>query len=64
VHLGHRTMDFQSYFKHTLRVAQDSGDLMRYIMARSRYDVRFGVFADPTRAAHEITLPVAGSGSA
>lgn len=64
VHLGHRTMDFQSYFKHTLRVAQDQGDLMRYIMARSRYDVRLGVFADPTRAVHEITLPVAASGSA
>lgn len=63
VHIADRMYDFQSYFKHELRRQEDMGDLIRFIMARTVWDVRFGVFADPKRAVHKITWPVAASGA-
>lgn len=63
VHIADRMYDFQSYFKHELRRQEDMGDLVRFIMARTVWDVRFGVFADPKRAVHKITWPVAASGA-
>lgn len=63
IHLGNRDEDFQSFFKHQLREQMDQGELVRFIMARTVYDVRFGVFADPVRSVQKITWPTAASGA-
>jgi hypothetical protein len=63
IDLANRTMDFQSFFKQPLRVQQGDGDASRFIMAETIFDSRFGVFADPLRSVHKITLPVAASGA-
>ena len=63
VSLAHRTEDFMSMFKHGLRRQMDQGSLLKFIMARTVWDVRFGVFADPKRSVQKITWPVAGSGA-
>ena len=64
VNLAYRDEDFQSFFKHQLRQQTDQGELTRFIMQRTVWDVRFGLFADPVRAVHKITLPTATSGQA
>lgn len=58
----YRDMDFQSYFKHGLRQRMGQENVTRFIKAETVWDVRLGVFADPVRAVHKITLPTAASG--
>lgn len=62
VDLGNRMYDFQSFFKQPLRQQRGDGDLTRFIIEQVVWDTRFGVFADPDRAVHEITWPTAASG--
>lgn len=64
VDLGFRSEDFQSYFKHELRRQMGNGDASRFIMEETIWDVRLGAYAAPTKAVHEITWPLAGSGAA
>lgn len=61
---SYKAFDFQSYFKHGLRQRMGNEDVSRFIMAQTIWDVRVGVFADPLRAVHKITLPTATSGQA
>jgi hypothetical protein len=63
VDTSQRDFDFQSYFKHGLRQRMGNEDVIRFIMAQTVWDVRLGVFADPVRAAHKITLPTGASGA-
>jgi len=64
VHVGDRTMDYQSYVKIPLRMRQGNPDVSRFIDAQSIWDTWFGAFADPIRSVEEITLPTADSGDA
>jgi hypothetical protein len=63
VDISSRMFDFQSFFKQPLRQQRGDGDLTRFIIEQVVWDTRFGVFADPDRAVHEITWPVAASGA-
>ncbi len=64
IDLSNQMMDFQSYIKIPLRMTMGSADVSRFIMAQTIYDSHFGMFANPARAVHEITLPTASSGQA
>jgi hypothetical protein len=57
VHTGHRMFDFQSKVKIPFRRQAQSGDIKRFISQEIVYDSHFGVYAAPTRAVEEITLP-------
>lgn len=62
VNLGFREMDFQSFFKVELERKSGNADVSRLIMEQERWSTWFGLFADPGRAVHRITLPTSASG--
>lgn len=64
VSLSHFFEDFQSFFKHDLRMQEGQPELARFIAAETMWDSRFGLYCSPVRAVEEITLPVAASGAA
>jgi len=64
ISLSHRFEDFQSFFKHGLRMQEGTPDIARFIAAETVWDTRFGLYCSPIRAVEEITLPVAASGAA
>ncbi|MEL7232859.1 MAG: hypothetical protein AAGK74_00105 [Chloroflexota bacterium] len=57
IHVGHRDLDFQSRVKIPLRRQEQDGDLKQFISREIVYDTHFGLYAAPTRAVQEITLP-------
>lgn len=64
VHKGNRDEDFRSMVKQSLDMAMGNPDVSRFIEAQMVWDTYFGVYANPTAAVEEITLPVAASGAA
>lgn len=64
VDIGNRMYDFQSYIKQPLQMTTGNPDVSRFIMEQMVWDTYLGVFADPSRAVQEITLPTASSGQA
>jgi hypothetical protein len=62
IDVGNKAFDFQSFVKHGLRLRMGEGDASRFIERESLWDSRVGVFANPLRAVHKITLPLADSG--
>jgi hypothetical protein len=63
IDLSNRQFDFLSFVKHGLRMQLGEGDQSRFIMRENIWDTRFGVFANPLRSVHKITLPLPGSGN-
>jgi len=57
VSLRYRGEDFQSFFKQGLTEAMGNADISRFILEQRRWNTRFGVYANPTAAAEEVTLP-------
>jgi hypothetical protein len=57
VHTGHRNFDFQSKVKFPLNRQEQEGDLARFIARKIVFSTDFGVYAAPSRAVQEITLP-------
>lgn len=64
IDVGNKAFDFQSFVKHGLRMRMGEGDASRFIERENIWDSRVGVFANPLRAVHKITLPLADSGYA
>jgi hypothetical protein len=57
VNVGQRRFDFQSKVKIPFREQRQAGDLKRFIAEEIVYDTHFGMYANPTRAVEEVTLP-------
>ncbi|RMH11470.1 MAG: hypothetical protein D6698_16350 [Gammaproteobacteria bacterium] len=61
---GYRETDFQSMVKQSLDMAMGNPDVSRFIEEKTVWDTYLGVYANPSAAVQEITLPTAGSGAA
>lgn len=57
IHTGHREFDFQSKVKIPFRRQEAPGELSRFIAREIVFDTHYGLYAAPTRAVQEVTLP-------
>lgn len=64
IHVGHKRYDFISRFLHGLRRQNAGPKLERFVIERTIWDVRNGLYAAPARAVQKITLPDTTSGGA
>jgi len=61
VSLQFKDMDFQSFEKQPLQSTIGNPDVSRFILEQQVWDTHLAVFANPTRAVQEITLPTSAS---
>lgn len=59
VDVGRADRNLRSYVKHPLRRQAGDGDVSRFILEQTVWDVRFGTYADVAASTEEITLPTA-----